>query len=83
MGCPALRVSVAFLKLPALPGKAPKTKKNLKKSKSLIKIPNESNESKVGQNIYFLYCPAQGDIVGREYIHFVKKFCEPQRLMPF
>jgi hypothetical protein len=29
-----------------------------------------------------LYCPAQGDIVGREYIKKFKKFCEPQRLMP-
>jgi hypothetical protein len=31
MGCTALGVSVAFLKQPALPGKAPQTKKNLKK----------------------------------------------------
>jgi hypothetical protein len=22
--------------------------------------------------------PEQGNIVGRKYIHFVKKFCEPQ-----
>jgi hypothetical protein len=30
-----------------------------------------------------LYCPKQGNIVSRKYIiHFVKKFCEPQRLMP-
>jgi hypothetical protein len=27
MGCPALGVSVAFLKQPALPGEAPQTKK--------------------------------------------------------
>jgi hypothetical protein len=31
MGCPALGVLVAFLKQPALPGKAPETKKNSKK----------------------------------------------------
>jgi hypothetical protein len=31
MGCPALGVSVAFLKQPALPGEAPETKKNSKK----------------------------------------------------
>jgi hypothetical protein len=34
MGCPALGVSVAFLKQPALPGEAPQTKKKfLKNSK--------------------------------------------------
>jgi hypothetical protein len=40
MGCPALGISVAFLKQPALPGEAPQTKKFLKikkKKKSLIK----------------------------------------------
>jgi hypothetical protein len=31
MGCPALGISVAFFKQPALPGKAPETKKNSKK----------------------------------------------------
>jgi hypothetical protein len=31
MGCPALGVSVAFLKQPVLPGEAPQTKKILKK----------------------------------------------------
>jgi hypothetical protein len=31
MGCPALGVSVAFLKQPALPGEAPQTKKNFLK----------------------------------------------------
>jgi hypothetical protein len=31
MGCPALGVSVAFLKQPAQPGKAPQTQKNSKK----------------------------------------------------
>jgi hypothetical protein len=31
MGCPALGVSVAFLKHPALPGEALQTKKNSKK----------------------------------------------------
>jgi hypothetical protein len=29
MGCPALGISVGFLKQPALPGEAPHTKKNL------------------------------------------------------
>jgi hypothetical protein len=42
MGCPALEVWVAFMKQPALPGKAPQTKKKsiffyLNKSKSLLK----------------------------------------------
>jgi hypothetical protein len=49
MGCPALGVWVASLKQPALPGEAPKTKKNLIK-KSLIK---NTNESKVVQNYIF------------------------------
>jgi hypothetical protein len=30
-----------------------------------------------------LYRPEQGNIVGRKYIKKFKKFCEPQRLMPF
>jgi hypothetical protein len=32
MGCPALGVSAAFFKQPALPGEAPKTKQNSKKT---------------------------------------------------
>jgi hypothetical protein len=32
MGCPALGVSAAFFKQPALPGEAPKTKENSKKT---------------------------------------------------
>jgi hypothetical protein len=43
MGCPALGVSVAFLKQPALPGEAPQTKKNLKKI-SKIKIINKKSQ---------------------------------------
>jgi hypothetical protein len=39
MGCPAFGVSVAFLKQPALPGKAPETKK---KSKKIIKNKNNN-----------------------------------------
>jgi hypothetical protein len=39
MGCPSLGIWVGFFKQPALPGKAPQKKKNLKnlKKKSLIK----------------------------------------------
>jgi hypothetical protein len=37
MGCPALGVLVAFLKQPALPVKAPQTKKN---SKQILKNKN-------------------------------------------
>jgi hypothetical protein len=43
MGCQALGVSVAFLKQPALPGKAPQTKKILKKYKK-IKIINKNHK---------------------------------------
>jgi hypothetical protein len=32
MGCPALGISVAFLKQPAQPGEAPQTKKKSKKN---------------------------------------------------
>jgi hypothetical protein len=32
MGCPALGISVGFLKQPALPGEEPQTKKNSKKN---------------------------------------------------
>jgi hypothetical protein len=49
MGCQALGVSVAFLKQPALPGKAPQ-KKKIKKKIINKKI---TNESKVAQNIYY------------------------------
>jgi hypothetical protein len=35
MGWPALGISVAFFKQPALPGEAPQTKKNSKKKNSL------------------------------------------------
>jgi hypothetical protein len=37
MGCPALGVSVAFLKQPALPQTNKNSKKNSKKKNSLIK----------------------------------------------
>jgi hypothetical protein len=37
MGCPALGISVAFFKQPALPGEAPQTKKN---SKKILKYKN-------------------------------------------
>jgi hypothetical protein len=43
MGCPALGVSVAFLKQPALPGEAPQTKKNPKK-----KIINKTSQMNMG-----------------------------------
>jgi hypothetical protein len=33
--------------------------------------------------LYPLYRPEQGNIIGRKYIKKFKKFCEPQRLMPF
>jgi hypothetical protein len=37
MGCPAMGISVAFLKQPALPGEAPETKKILNNSKKILK----------------------------------------------
>jgi hypothetical protein len=46
MGCPALGVSVAFLKQPALPGKAPQTKKILI---NFLKIKIINRKSQVNQ----------------------------------
>jgi hypothetical protein len=48
MGCPALGVWVAFLKQPALPGKAPQTKQKIINKKSKM-------NQKYFKNIFFSF----------------------------
>jgi hypothetical protein len=60
----ALVVSVAFLKQPALPSKAPQTKNETKKI---------TNESKVAQKIYFLF------FEGRSARHCIRLFQKSDR----
>jgi hypothetical protein len=44
MGCPALGVSVAFFKQPALPSKAPQKKKLKIKKKKIINKKSQKNQ---------------------------------------